>query len=348
MRKTIPRVLSEEEVQELLSQIRKGSEEAKEILVNHSMGLVKKVVNKRFRYTEHPVEDLVSVGAEGLMRAINNYDVSQGVKFSTYATSLIIGKIWTYTYDNGFMKVPRKTRALAYKIKSNCLEESPVENIVQELSITEDDKVRVLPALDFLRNGNKPLSLDATLQGEEDSNGAADDRSLTDTSEYRNNDLNGEYWFDMVAIRQETTKLPELQQRILDLSFNKEMSHPEIGKLLNMPPHRVGTQKKAAINALRLVFLGEEGAAELKLKEKRKPFKRITPEQREQIIKLLKETTLTYDEIGSIVGVTHSPISKLAKEHRSPEVIQANRKRVHRNLAQYQKDKKKKGQKQNA
>ena len=339
------RILSEEEVQDLLVQIREGSEEAKETLVKHRMGLVTSVINNRFRYTEHPMEDLISAGVEGLLIAINRYDASKGVNFFTYATPMVKGYTRTFALENGATRVPRKTRALAFKIRSRGLLDAPEEKVVEEFNIAEEDRYRVRVAQGYLRNGHNLLSTNVTVNHGESS---SDDTDLSDLADYRNNDLNGDHWFDMVAIKVEASKLPELQQRILELSFNKEMSHPEIGKLLGMPPHQVGIQKRAAIDALRLAFLGEEKVAELKLKEKRKPFKRITPEQKEQIIKLLRETTLTYGEIGELVGVTHSPVSKLAKEHRSPEVIQANRKRVHRNLAQYQKDKKKKGETQNA
>lgn len=331
------KTLPEEEIRKLVAEAKNGSEEAKEQLVEQHKSMIKKIVKKRFINAEHSVEDLISIGVEEMLKAINRFDKSYEAKFSTYIASNVIGCIRRFCHNNGLVHVPRKTRQLAFRIKHCFLEEESPEVIINTIGLEEKEIDRVQQAIGYLANGLYPLSTDVPLKVEEgkDPDGRLEDRR-------RNNDLNGDHWLDRIALKREVEKLPKIQQRILSLNYEVGLSYPEIGKVLGITAAQVGTRNRAAIATLREVFLSEEEIKEIELKDKRKPFKRMTPEQKEEAIKLLKETTLTYDEIGERVGVTHSPISRLAKEHRPKEIIEANRKRVHQGLVQYQKNRSKK------
>ncbi|WCS70036.1 RNA polymerase sigma factor [Bacillus phage vB_BsuM-Goe27] len=331
------KTLPEEEIRELVAEAKNGSEEAKERLVKNYTRVIRWIVRKRFINAEHSVEDLVSVGIEGLLRSIYNFDEGAGVKFSTYMTRAVSLCISRFCNSNGIVSITEKTRRLAFWIKNQDLEEKSPEVIIETLGLEKKQLDRVCIALSFLGNGLHPLSTDIPRKAEE---GRDPDGRLEDHR--RNNDLNGDHWLDRITLKREVEKLPKIQQRILRLNYEVGLSYPEIGKVLGITAAQVGTRNRAAIATLREVFLSEEEIEEIKLKEKRKPFKRMTPEQKEKAIKLLKETTLTYDEIGGRVGVTHSPISRLAKEHRPKEIIEANRKRVHQGLVQYKKDRSKK------
>ncbi|WCS69277.1 RNA polymerase sigma factor [Bacillus phage vB_BsuM-Goe20] len=331
------KTLPEEEIRKLVAEAKNGSEEAKGRLVKNYTGVVRWIVRKRFINAEHSVEDLISVGIEGILRAIHSFDEGAGVKFSTYMTRAVSLCISKFCNSNGIVSITEKTRRLAFWIKNQDLEGKSPKVIIETLGLEKKQLDRVCIALSFLGNGVYPLSIDIPLKVEEgkDPDGRLEDRR-------RNNDLNGDHWLDRIALKREVEKLPKIQQRILRLNYEVGLSYPEIGKVLGITAAQVGTRNRAAIATLREVFLSEEEIKEIELKDKRKPFKRMTPEQKEEAIKLLKETTLTYDEIGERVGVTHSPISRLAKEHRPKEIIEANRKRVHQGLVQYQKNRSKK------
>ena len=108
-------VLSNVEKEELLKKIKNGDESAREIFINGNLKLVLSVI-KRFNNRNENVDDLFQVGCIGLIKAIDNFDLSQNVLFSTYAVPMIIGEIRRHLRDNNAIRVSRSLRDIAYKV----------------------------------------------------------------------------------------------------------------------------------------------------------------------------------------------------------------------------------------
>ena len=108
-------VLSNEEKNKLLIEIKNGNQEAREKFINGNLKLVLSVI-KRFYGRGENLDDLFQVGCIGLIKAMDNFDLSQNVQFSTYAVPMIIGEIRRYLRDNNMVRVSRSVRDLAYKV----------------------------------------------------------------------------------------------------------------------------------------------------------------------------------------------------------------------------------------
>ncbi len=108
-------VLTNKETTELFERLRNGDESAKELLINGNLKLVLSIL-KRFNNTKYNMDDLFQVGVIGLIKAIDNFDVTLGLRLSTYAVPLIIGEVKRYIRDNTSIRVSRSVKDLAYKI----------------------------------------------------------------------------------------------------------------------------------------------------------------------------------------------------------------------------------------
>ena len=129
-------VLSNEEKNILLRKIKDGDTNAREKFVNGNLRLILSVI-KRFKNRGENVDDLFQIGCIGLIKAIDNFDLSQNVQFSTYAVPMIIGEIRRYLRDNNSIRVSRSIRDLAYKalaIKEKILREENREATVEEIA----------------------------------------------------------------------------------------------------------------------------------------------------------------------------------------------------------------------
>src|SRR5690625_1624946 len=152
-------VLTNPHMRELLQQVRNGDQQAREEMVQGNLRLVLSVI-QRFNNRGEYVDDLFQVGCIGLMKAIDNFDLSQNVKFSTYAVPMIIGEIRRYLRDNNPIRVSRSLRDIAYKALQ--VRDSLVNKRSQEPTVTEiADKLgmpreEVVYALDAIQ---EPISL---------------------------------------------------------------------------------------------------------------------------------------------------------------------------------------------
>ena len=159
-------VLSMEEKNELLKEIKEGNEQARDKFVNGNLRLVLSVI-KRFYGRGENADDLFQVGCIGLIKAMDNFDLSQNVQFSTYAVPMIIGEIRRYLRDNNPIRVSRSVRDLAYKalsfkekmIKEN-MKEPTIEEIAKELEVDKEEIVFCLDAI------QEPISLQEPVYGD--------------------------------------------------------------------------------------------------------------------------------------------------------------------------------------
>ena len=129
-------VLSNEEKEELLKKIKNGDESAREIFINGNLKLVLSVI-KRFNNRNENVDDLFQVGCIGLIKAIDNFDLSQNVLFSTYAVPMIIGEIRRHLRDNNSIRVSRSLRDIAYKVlqmKEQIIREENREPTIEDIA----------------------------------------------------------------------------------------------------------------------------------------------------------------------------------------------------------------------
>ena len=152
-------VLNAEEKEELFSRIKKGDEQARELYIKGNLRLVLSVI-RRFQNSSENADDLFQIGCIGLIKAIDNFDTTLQVKFSTYAVPMIIGEIRRYLRDNNSIRVSRSLRDIAYKAiytretyMKQYLKEPTVTEIAQEIGI---EKEMIVYALDAIQN---PVSL---------------------------------------------------------------------------------------------------------------------------------------------------------------------------------------------
>lgn len=149
------KVLSNEEMIELFKRYQQGDESAKQELINGNLKLILSILRKYTNRTDN-MDDLFQVGCIGLIKSIDNFDLSQGVKFSTYAVPMIIGEVKRYLRDNSSVRVSRSVKDIAYKalqIKeqlTNQLNQEPTVKMIAD--VMELSELEVNNALDAMRD----------------------------------------------------------------------------------------------------------------------------------------------------------------------------------------------------
>lgn len=152
-------ILKEEEKEKLFQRIKQGDADAREAYIKGNLRLVLSVI-KRFSGNHENIDDLFQIGCIGLIKSIDNFDDTLGVKFSTYAVPMIVGEIRRYLRDNNSIRVSRSLRDTAYKaihareiLQKNSLQEPTLDEIAKEAGIPKEDIVYALDAI------QSPLSL---------------------------------------------------------------------------------------------------------------------------------------------------------------------------------------------
>ena len=153
------KVLTDKEKEELFIRLKKGDQKARDLLAEGNLKLVLSILKKYQNRTDN-MDDLFQIGCVGLMKAIDNFDLNHGVKFSTYAVPLILGEIRRYLRDNSNLRISRSIKELAYKIlkeKENHFmdtgKELTNEAVAKKLGV---DEIDVIVALDAMRD---PISM---------------------------------------------------------------------------------------------------------------------------------------------------------------------------------------------
>jgi len=205
-------VLSNDEKNELLIKIKDGDKEAREEFTKGNLRLVLSVI-QRFGGRGENADDLFQVGCVGLMKAIDNFDLSLNVQFSTYAVPMIIGEIRRYLRDNNPIRVSRSVRDLAYKalqVKEKLTKENQKEPTVEEIAkILEVEIEEVVMSLDAIQD---PLSLQEPVY-----NDGADSIYIMDqVSDKKNTD---EAWAENLTITEIMKKLNDREKMIISKRF---------------------------------------------------------------------------------------------------------------------------------
>lgn len=237
-------VLSSEEKEKLLIKIKQGDEEARKEFINGNLKLVLSVI-KRFNNRNENVDDLFQVGCIGLIKAIDNFDLSQNVLFSTYAVPMIIGEIRRHLRDNNSIRVSRSLRDIAYKalqmrekIMSEQNKEATIEEIAKELQI---DKEEITNALDAIQ---EPLSLYEPVY-----NDGADALFIMDqVKDTKNIDEN---WIEDIAISESLKKLNEREKLIITKRFFDGKTQMEVADEIGISQAQVSRLEKSALLQMR-------------------------------------------------------------------------------------------------
>lgn len=239
----LPR-LSAKESEELLRKIKAGDKAAREKFIVGNMRLVLSLV-KRFWSKNANADDVFQAGCIGLIKSIDNFDLSVGVRFSTYAVPMIVGEIKRYLRDGNSLRVSRSIRDTAYKVLKvrEKLEEQDREatigDIAREMNVAEREVVYALDAI------SDPVSLYDPVY-----NKSGDALLLMDQIyDEKNND---EIWTEHVALGEAMNRLQERERKILFLRYYEGKTQTEISEEVGISQAQVSRLEKSAINNIRM------------------------------------------------------------------------------------------------
>ena len=236
-------VLKEEEKKELFARIQKGDKEAREQYIKGNLRLVLSVI-KRFNNHNENVDDLFQIGCIGLMKAIDNFDVNVGVKFSTYAVPMIIGEIRRYLRDNSSYRIPRSLRDTAYKamqtkeqLSLQSQKEPTLEEIAKASNIPVEDIVYALDAI------QTPLSLFDPVY----TDGGDTLYVMDQISDKKNKE---EHWIEDLSLNDALSRLNERDERIIMLRFFEGKTQIEVAEEIHISQAQVSRLEKNALKSM--------------------------------------------------------------------------------------------------
>lgn len=237
-------VLTNEEMRELIVKMRSGDSASREKFIKGNLRLVLSVI-QRFNNRGENVDDLFQVGCIGLIKAIDNFDLNQNVKFSTYAVPMVIGEIRRYLRDNNSIRVSRSLRDIAYKalqirdkLISKNNKEPTVTEIAKELKLPRED---VIFALDAIQD---PISLFEPIYHD----GGDAIFVLDQISDTKNID---DSWIENISIKQALQKLNEREKLILKLRFFEGKTQMEVADEIGISQAQVSRLEKTALSHMR-------------------------------------------------------------------------------------------------
>ena len=237
-------VLSSQRMQELFKEIKQGRAGAREEFIGGNLRLVLSVV-QRFAHRGENADDLFQVGCIGLIKAIDHFDVTQEVKFSTYAVPMIIGEIRRYLRDNNAIRVSRSMRDIAYRalqardaFVNEHGKEPTIDEIAKRIDLPRED---VIFALDAIAD---PISLFEPI-----SNESGDPVYMMDLV---GDDKYGEKtWLESLNIREGLAKLGEREKKIINLRFFVGKTQMEVAEEIGISQAQVSRLEKGALLQLR-------------------------------------------------------------------------------------------------
>lgn len=237
-------VLSNEEKELLFERIKQGDPEARELYIKGNLRLVLSVI-RRFGSSNENADDLFQIGCVGLIKAIDNFDTTLNVKFSTYAVPMIIGEIRRYLRDNNAIRVSRSLRDIAYKAiyaKENYmrqnLREPTIMEIASEIGI---DKEEIVYALDAIQS---PVSLYEPVYTE----GGDTLYVMDQVSDKKNKEEN---WVENLALRDAIHRLNDRERQIIHLRFFEGKTQMEVANEIGISQAQVSRLEKNALKSMR-------------------------------------------------------------------------------------------------
>lgn len=238
------KVLKADETTELLKRAQAGDKAAREELISGNLRLVLSVIQKFLSRGEN-VDDLFQVGCIGLMKAIDNFDLSLNVRFSTYGVPMIIGEIRRYLRDNSAIRVSRSMRDTAYRalqmkerLMSETQREPTIDELAEALGIKREEIVFAIESI------TDPVSLYEPLY----TDGGESICVVDQVSDTKNTD---ESWLEQIAITDAIERLGEREKNILSLRFFHGKTQMEVAAEVGISQAQVSRLEKNAINQIK-------------------------------------------------------------------------------------------------
>ena len=231
----------EAEMMQMIEKIQAGDKQARDEFIQGNLRLVLSVIQRFSNRGENP-DDLFQVGCIGLIKALDNFDLSHGVKFSTYAVPMIIGEIRRYLRDNNTIRVSRSMRDLAYKALqtkeqlSGSLQREP--SVEEAMDIDREDIVLALESI------QEPVSLfEPVYHDDGDALYVMD--QVQDT---KNTDVN---WIENLSLSEAMKKLTPRERHILNMRFFEGKTQMEVAKEISISQAQVSRLEKNALKYMR-------------------------------------------------------------------------------------------------
>lgn len=237
-------LLTEKEKRELLPLAQKGDEAARERYIKGNLRLVLSVI-QRFSRSNENADDLFQVGCVGLMKAVDHFDTSMDVKFSTYAVPMIIGEVRRYLRDNNSIRVSRSLRDIAYKavyVKEQYIKKNDKEPTIDEIAAElEMEKELVLFALDAIV---APVSLFEPVYQE-----GGDTLYIMDQVKDKKN--KEETWIEQISLKEAMKQLKPREYDIIKRRFFDGQTQTEVAEEIAISQAQVSRLEKNALKYMR-------------------------------------------------------------------------------------------------
>lgn len=237
-------ILKENEKEALFARIKQGDTKARETYIKGNLRLVLSVI-KRFSGNHENVDDLFQIGCIGLIKSIDNFDPTMGVKFSTYAVPMIIGEIRRYLRDNNAIRVSRSLRDTAYKaiqtrelLSKTSTKEPTIDEIAEASGLSKEDIVFALDAI------QSPVSLYDPVY----TDGGDTLYVMDQISDKKNREEN---WIEQLSLSDAMDHLNERENYILRLRFFEGKTQMEVAEEIHISQAQVSRLEKSALKSIR-------------------------------------------------------------------------------------------------
>ena len=237
-------VLTTEEKEFLFERIKAGDENARELDIKGNLRLVLSVI-KRFSASNENVDDLFQIGCIGLMKAIDNFDTTLNVKFSTYAVPMIIGEIRRFLRDNNAIRVSRSLRDTAYKAiyarenyTKKHLKEPTIHEIAEEIGVSKEEIVYAMDAI------QSPVSLYDPVYTE----GGDALYVMDQISDKKNKEEN---WVEEISLKEAMKRLEEREKHIIEMRFYEGKTQMEVAAEIGISQAQVSRLEKNALKCMK-------------------------------------------------------------------------------------------------
>ena len=235
-------MLNQDQLLDYIRKAKSGDESSKEILFNNNAPLLKSII-RRFKDKGVEYDDLYQIASIGFLKAINNFDESFNVKFSTYCVPMVIGEIKRYMRDNGAIKVSRTLKILANKINKFIDEYTTLNNTAPTLDVISDkfsvSKEEVVIAMD---SSKMPLSIYDKFEDEDDGQELIDKIPCSDNEE---NLLNKIHLNNIIC------GLDDREKKIIILRYFRDFSQAETARILGLTQVKISREEKKILSILR-------------------------------------------------------------------------------------------------
>lgn len=242
----LPRITNQEK-EELLLKIKAGDNEAREEFIKGNLRLVLSIV-QRFAYRAENMDDIFQIGCVGLIKSIDNFDLSLNVQFSTYAVPMIIGEIKRYLRDNNPIRVSRSTRDLAYaglamkeELTKELNREPTIDEIAKKMGIEAEELVIGLEAI------QDPISLQEPVSND----GTENIYILDQIKDTRNSD---DKWAEEMTIRDAVKKLNKREKMVISQRFFEGRTQTELAEELGISQAQISRIEKDAMGKLKKIY----------------------------------------------------------------------------------------------